>query len=50
MGCVTKDGGGCMKISKCSAYNIEEACVIDIDGNYCFWDDNKCIDKTFFAY
>lgn len=30
-----------MKISKCSEYNIEEACVIDLDGNECYWKDNN---------
>ncbi|CAK68380.1 unnamed protein product (macronuclear) [Paramecium tetraurelia] len=46
-GCVTRKDGGCMKISKCSDYDIEEACLIDLNGEECFWNDNDvCVDKT----
>jgi len=35
-----------MKISRCSDYNIEEACLIDINGDECFWNDNNiCVDR-----
>ncbi|CAD8061871.1 unnamed protein product [Paramecium primaurelia] len=41
--CVPKSLGGCMSISECSKYNMEESCKLDNQNNKCFWTGSQCI-------
>ncbi|CAK80326.1 unnamed protein product (macronuclear) [Paramecium tetraurelia] len=41
--CVSKSVGGCMSISDCSKYDLEESCKIDAKDNKCFWTGNTCV-------
>lgn len=42
--CTTKENGGCVTRSSCQAA-VEKACVTDSDGDACYWNGEKCIDK-----
>ncbi|CAD8183449.1 unnamed protein product [Paramecium pentaurelia] len=45
--CTTKNGGGCVTKSTCSAVTIDVACTTALNGTVCAWDSaqNKCRDK-----
>ncbi|CAD8124653.1 unnamed protein product [Paramecium sonneborni] len=45
--CTTKNGGGCVTKSTCSAVTIDVACTTALNGTVCAWDaaQNKCRDK-----
>nr|AAS94225.1 surface antigen A [Paramecium tetraurelia] len=45
--CTTKNGGGCVTKSSCSAVTIDVACTTALNGTVCAWDSaqNKCRDK-----
>ncbi|CAD8176961.1 unnamed protein product [Paramecium pentaurelia] len=45
--CTTKNGGGCVTKSTCSAVTIDVACTTALNGTICAWDNaqNKCRDK-----
>ncbi|CAD8125030.1 unnamed protein product [Paramecium sonneborni] len=45
--CTTKNGGGCVTKSTCSAVTIDAACTTALNGTVCAWDSaqNKCRDK-----
>ncbi|CAD8122235.1 unnamed protein product [Paramecium sonneborni] len=40
--CTVKKKGGCKEKSTCENFEQQEACIIDINGNKCFWEDYIC--------
>ncbi|CAD8110299.1 unnamed protein product [Paramecium primaurelia] len=45
--CTTKNGGGCVAKTTCSAVTIDAACTTALNGTICAWDSaqNRCRDK-----